>query len=68
MYLEDVQSRFNCPERNEDVIIPKTKMWVFVSKCRPTSAMQAKRLDVLEKKELEWFVIDSCEEVRQYMN
>ena len=38
MYLQDVQTRFNRPERNEDVVIEKTKMWVFESKCRPTSA------------------------------
>ncbi|KAJ9547255.1 hypothetical protein OSB04_019798 [Centaurea solstitialis] len=68
MYLQDVQTRFNRPERNEDVIIEKTKLWVFESKCRPTSGTKAKHLDVSEKKNLEWFVLDSCEEVRQYMN
>ncbi|KAJ9542126.1 hypothetical protein OSB04_028632 [Centaurea solstitialis] len=68
MYLQDVQTRFNRPERNEDVIVEKTKLWVFESKCRPTSGTQAKHLDVSDKKNLEWFVLDSCEEVRQYMN
>ncbi|KAJ9567086.1 hypothetical protein OSB04_003052 [Centaurea solstitialis] len=48
MYLQDVQTKFNRPERNEDIIVEKTKMWVFESKCRPASATQVKHLDVYE--------------------
>ncbi|KAJ9539304.1 hypothetical protein OSB04_032037 [Centaurea solstitialis] len=49
MYIQDVQTRFNRPERNEDVIVEKTKLWVFESKCRPTSGTQAKHLDIEEQ-------------------
>lgn len=67
MYLKDVQTRFNRPERNEDVVIPKTKFWMFESKCRPTSATQFKTLEVTEKKKLEWFVLEHCDEVDEYI-
>ena len=52
MYLRDVQTQFNRPERNEDVVIEKTKFWMFKSKCRMTSAMQIKHLDIREKRNI----------------
>ncbi|KAK9074167.1 hypothetical protein SSX86_006764 [Deinandra increscens subsp. villosa] len=67
MYLQDVQTRFNRPDRNEDVVVEKTKLWVFESKCRPISATKIKYLPPSEKRNLEWFVLDSCQEVRDYM-
>ncbi|XP_052625705.1 uncharacterized protein LOC128132784 [Lactuca sativa] len=63
MYLRDV----NRLERNEDVVIEKTKFWMFESKCRPTSATQIKHLDIREKCNIEWFILNSCQEVRQYI-
>ena len=66
-YLRDVQTQFNRPDRNEDAIVEKRKLWVFESKCRPTSAMKVKPLSIKDKFKIEWFVLDSCEEVRDYM-
>ncbi|XP_023752225.2 uncharacterized protein LOC111900576 [Lactuca sativa] len=64
MYLRDVKNR---PERNIDVVIEKTKFWMFESKCRPTSTTQIKTLNLTEMHNMEWFVLNSCEEVRQYI-
>ena len=64
MYLRDVQT--NRPDRNEDVVVEKKKLWVFESKCRPTSAVKTKQLSPSERLTIEWFVLDSCEEVRGY--
>ena len=64
MYLRDVKNR---PERNEDIVIEKTKFWMFESKCRPTSTTQIKTLNLTEMHNMEWFVLNSCEEVRQYI-
>ncbi|XP_023761334.3 uncharacterized protein LOC111909789 [Lactuca sativa] len=63
MYLRDV----NRLKRNEDVVIEKTKFWMFESKCRPTSATQIKHIDIREKRNIEWFILNSCQEVRQYI-
>ncbi|KAJ0920707.1 putative Transposase-associated domain-containing protein [Helianthus annuus] len=68
MYLRDVQTKFNRPDRNEDVVVEKRKMWVFESKCRPASATKIKFLSPIEKLNLEWFVLDNCQEVREYVN
>ncbi|XP_022040029.1 uncharacterized protein LOC110942563 [Helianthus annuus] len=68
MYLQDVQTKFNRPDRNEDVVVEKCKFWVFESKCRPTSATKSKYLSTTEKSKMEWFVLDNCAEVREYMN
>ncbi|XP_052623770.1 uncharacterized protein LOC128129137 [Lactuca sativa] len=67
MYLEDVETRSNRLERNEDVIIEETKLWVFQSKCRPTSGRKMKNLSPEERKRLHCFVLDNCEEVRKYI-
>ncbi|XP_076930723.1 uncharacterized protein LOC143595638 [Bidens hawaiensis] len=68
MYLRDVQTRFNQPDINEDVVVEKTKLWVFESKCCPANAKKIKYLTINEKLNFEWFVLDSCQEVRDYMN
>ncbi|KAI3778420.1 hypothetical protein L2E82_07700 [Cichorium intybus] len=67
MYLRDVQTRFNRPDRNEDAVVEKSKFWGFESKCRPTSARRNKHLDPIEKQNIEWFVLDNYAAVREYM-
>jgi hypothetical protein len=67
MYLRDVQTKFNRPDRNEDVVVEKRKLWVFESKCRPASATKSKYLSTNEKSKIEWFVLENCAEVREYM-
>ncbi|KAJ9547179.1 LOW QUALITY PROTEIN: hypothetical protein OSB04_019722 [Centaurea solstitialis] len=37
MYFEGVQTRFNLPDRNEDVVVPRRQLSVFESQCRATS-------------------------------
>ena len=49
MYLRDVKNR---PERNVDVVIEKTKFWLFDSKYRPASTMQIKDLNIREKRNI----------------
>ncbi|KAJ0682431.1 hypothetical protein HanPI659440_Chr16g0647251 [Helianthus annuus] len=67
MYLKDVQTKFNRPDRNDDVVVEKRKLWVFESKCRYVGARKEKYLSFIEKSKMEWFVLENCAEVREYM-
>uniref|UniRef100_A0A251VS28 DUF4218 domain-containing protein n=1 Tax=Helianthus annuus TaxID=4232 RepID=A0A251VS28_HELAN len=67
MYLKDVQTKFNLPYRNEDVVVVKRKLWVFESKCRPVGATKNEHLSVIEKSKMKWFVFENYAEVREYM-
>ncbi|XP_022003765.1 uncharacterized protein LOC110901234 [Helianthus annuus] len=60
MYLKDVQTKFNRPNRNDDVVVEKRKLWVFESKCRPVGATKNKYLSFIEKSKMEWFVLENC--------
>ncbi|XP_076938814.1 uncharacterized protein LOC143607153 [Bidens hawaiensis] len=40
MYLEGIQTKFNHPDRNADANIPKRKLHVFSSQCRPMSKVK----------------------------
>ncbi|XP_022019856.1 uncharacterized protein LOC110919916 [Helianthus annuus] len=68
MYLKDVQTKFNRPDRIDDVVVEKRKLWVFESKCRYVGARKDKYLSFIEKNKMEWFVLENCAEVREYMN
>ncbi|XP_035845327.1 uncharacterized protein LOC118491566 [Helianthus annuus] len=67
MYLKDVQTKFNRPDRNDDVVVEKRKLWVFESKCRYVGVRKEKYLSFIEKSKMEWFVLKNCAEVREYM-
>ncbi|XP_035845905.1 uncharacterized protein LOC110943758 [Helianthus annuus] len=67
MYFKDVQTKFNRPDRNDDVVVEKRKLWVFESKCRYVGARKEKYLSFIEKSKMEWFVLKNCAEVREYM-
>ncbi|KAF5791937.1 hypothetical protein HanXRQr2_Chr09g0400431 [Helianthus annuus] len=66
MYLEGMQTKFNRPDRNADDGIPKRQLHVFSSQCRPISKTTVPRLCEKAKKSLEWFVLDNCDEIKDY--
>lgn len=67
MYLQDVKTAFNRPDRNEDTGIPKRQLSVFQSQCRPTSKNIVVLLDERVRKAVEWYVLNNCSEIRAYI-
>lgn len=68
MYLHDVETTFNRPERNQQGSEPNAKISVFFSqRVRPTTG---KGLMVeLSDKELElanWFIFNNCDEIEGF--
>ncbi|KAJ9543051.1 hypothetical protein OSB04_022758 [Centaurea solstitialis] len=68
MYLQGIQTRFNRPDRNEDVVVHKRQLSVFESQCRPTSASKIIFLKTPDRKAMEWFVLYNCPEIQVYMD
>lgn len=66
MYLKDVQTKFNRPEIDEDDGIPNRQLSVFSSQCRPISKAIIMNLSPRDKKKLEWFVLDTCDEIKYF--
>ena len=59
-YLQGVQTKFNRPERNLDIVIPKRQLLVYESQCRPSCKKKIISLDYLHRKEAKWFVLNNC--------
>ncbi|KAK9064906.1 hypothetical protein SSX86_016288 [Deinandra increscens subsp. villosa] len=68
MYLEGVQTKFNRPGRNADDGIPKRQLAVFSSPCRPMSKKIYNSFDRQSWKTFEWFVLNNCDEVKEYID
>ncbi|KAJ9538028.1 hypothetical protein OSB04_030761 [Centaurea solstitialis] len=66
MYFEGVQTRFNRPDRNEDVVVPRRQLSVFESQCRATSKKTIISLGEEVCKTIEWFVLNNCHEIDVY--
>ncbi|KAJ9552450.1 hypothetical protein OSB04_016495 [Centaurea solstitialis] len=66
MYFEGVQTRFNRPDRNEDVVVPRRQLSVFESQCRATSKKTIIFLGEEVRKTIEWFVLNNCHEIDVY--
>ncbi|XP_052625778.1 uncharacterized protein LOC111885117 [Lactuca sativa] len=62
MYLDGIQTKFNRPERNADVGIPKSRFSVFSLQCRPMSKKKIISLSKEASKALHWFVLHNCDE------
>ncbi|KAJ9552527.1 hypothetical protein OSB04_016572 [Centaurea solstitialis] len=60
------ETRFNRPDRNEDVVIPRRQLSVFESQCRATSKKTIIFLGEEVRKTIEWFVLNNCHEIDVY--
>ena len=67
MYLLDVSTGFNRPERNEDAPFPTRELHVFQSVCTPISKSVATELIRVLRTKVEWFVLNNSPEIDEYM-
>ncbi|KAJ9566495.1 hypothetical protein OSB04_002461 [Centaurea solstitialis] len=67
MYLRDVLTRFNCPDRNEDAPFPTPEFHVFQLVCTPVSKSVATELNHVLWTKVEWFVLNNSLEIDEYM-
>ncbi|KAM6544118.1 hypothetical protein CsatB_008565 [Cannabis sativa] len=67
MYLKGVETRFNRPDRNVDVVPSLSKLSVFRSQGRLIGKKQLRPLGEEEKKTAEWYVLNNCAEIAPYI-
>ncbi|BBH02706.1 transposable element gene [Prunus dulcis] len=61
MYLKDVETAFNRPQRNNDGGMRKEKLSVFAQSARPFG-------DPDEESLAHWFVLNNCDEIMAYLD
>uniref|UniRef100_A0A803PLT5 DUF4218 domain-containing protein n=1 Tax=Cannabis sativa TaxID=3483 RepID=A0A803PLT5_CANSA len=66
-YLKGVETRFNRPDRNVDVVPSLSKLSVFRSQGRLIGKKQLRPLAEEEKKTAEWYVLNNCAEIAPYV-
>ncbi|XP_048422805.1 uncharacterized protein LOC103937304 [Pyrus x bretschneideri] len=68
MYLQDVETAFNRPQRNNDNGVRKEKLYVFAQIARPFG--EPVKGESFTKKDMEvahWFILNNCDEVLPYL-
>ncbi|CAL8997874.1 unnamed protein product, partial [Prunus brigantina] len=69
MYLQDVDTAFNRPQRNNDGGVRNEKLSVFAQRARPFG--DPVRGESFSRKDMEvahWFVLNNCDEIMTYLN
>ena len=67
MYFQDIETRFNRLDRNEDISYVPRYLTVFQSQCRPITKGVLKPLDHSTREIAEWFILDNCPEIESYL-
>ncbi|CAN6542656.1 unnamed protein product [Malus baccata var. baccata] len=68
MYLQDVETAFNRPQRNNDGGVRKEKLYVFAQIARPFG--DPVKGESFTKKDMEvahWFILNNCDEALPYL-
>ncbi|CAN6539673.1 unnamed protein product [Malus baccata var. baccata] len=68
MYLQDVETAFNRPQRNNDSGVRKEKLYVFAQIARPFG--DPIKGESITKKDMEvahWFILNNCDEALPYL-
>ncbi|GKC03029.1 hypothetical protein Tco_0994639, partial [Tanacetum coccineum] len=73
MYLEDIETRFNRPDKNgdtsiSDVLVTSHELSVFESVCSPIRKRTTITFNDEEYKKVEWYVLNNSPEIASYMN
>ena len=69
MYLKGVQTKFNRPERNQDVTATGdgTQLSVFKSRARPIGKQNFVQLDEKLRTTAIWYILNNCPEIQKYL-
>ncbi|CAH9095946.1 unnamed protein product, partial [Cuscuta epithymum] len=70
MYLSDIETRFNRLERNwvESDVSTAGSLSIFQSRTRPIGKMSLITLDYAMRNRAEWYILQNCPEVQQYID
>ena len=66
MYLLDIETKFNRPERNFDDVEIIGNASIFRHKVSPYGASKLVSLELEEINKIHWYILNNCEEVRDY--
>ena len=67
MYFKDIETRFNCLDRNEDATYIPRNLTVFQSQCRPLTKGTLKPLNHNTREIAEWFILENSPEIEPYL-
>ena len=69
MYLKGVQTKFNRPERNQDVTASGDgiQLSVFKSRARPIGKQNFVQLDEKLRTTAIWYILNNCPEIQKYL-
>ncbi|XP_060966714.1 uncharacterized protein LOC133035059 [Cannabis sativa] len=70
MYFREVETRFNRPDRNNDIVqnMPTRQFSVFKHVGRPLGMRTVDTLPMQSKRKAEWYILNNCTEVEPYIN
>ncbi|XP_062086582.1 uncharacterized protein LOC133792694 [Humulus lupulus] len=68
MYFKGVETKFNRPDRNVDIVYVPRHLSVFQSQCRPLSKGLQVSLDEKTRNIAEWFILENSSEIEVYMD
>ncbi|XP_062112440.1 uncharacterized protein LOC133823592 [Humulus lupulus] len=68
MYFKGVETKFNCLDRNVDIVYVPRHLSVFQSQCRPLSKGLQVSLDEKTRNIAEWFILENSSEIEVYMD
>ncbi|KAL5560901.1 hypothetical protein UlMin_030648 [Ulmus minor] len=67
-YFDDVETRFNRPNRNDDGIQPTRQLSVFESQCKPLGKQSRMDLDINVRNIAEFYILNNSPELKAYLN
>ncbi|KAL5580234.1 hypothetical protein UlMin_012676 [Ulmus minor] len=67
-YFNDVETRFNRPDRNDDGMHPTRQLSVFESQCKPLGKQSYVELDNNDRDKAEFYILNNSPELEPYLN
>ncbi|CAL9007224.1 unnamed protein product [Prunus brigantina] len=69
MYLKDVDTAFNCPQRNNDGGLRNETLSVFAQSARPFgNPVRGESFSRNDMEVAHWFVLNNCDEIMSYLD
>ena len=66
-YFDDVETRFNQPDRNDDGIHPTRQLSIFESPCKPLGKQSYVDLDSNAQYKAEFYILNNSLELDAYL-
>ncbi|KAL5577584.1 hypothetical protein UlMin_019283 [Ulmus minor] len=66
-YFDDVETRFNRPDMNDDGIHPTRQLSVFESQCKPLGKQSYVELDNNDRDKAEFYILNNSPELEPYL-